>query len=140
MAAAVKDCPCGSGARYRECCGPRHDGTKLAETPEALMRSRWSAFALGKGEYLYDTLAADHPDRQMPRSIAARELSRAKDRQRFLKLTIVEVPSPEEVTFHARIFEKGRDVSFTERSQFVKENGAWKYASGELSRDVERDG
>lgn len=104
------------------------------------MRSRWSAFALGKGEYLYDTLAADHPDRQMPRSVAARELSRAKDRQRFLKLTIVEVPSPEEVTFHARIFEKGRDVSFTERSQFVKENGAWKYASGELSRDVERDG
>jgi SEC-C motif-containing protein len=70
----------------------------------------------------------------MPRAAAARELSRAKDRQRFLKLTIVEVPSPTEVTFHARIFEKGRDVSFTERSQFVRENGEWKYASGEIER------
>jgi SEC-C motif-containing protein len=132
VAATVKECPCGSSLRYRECCGPRHDGTKLAETPEALMRSRWSAFALGKGEYLYDTLSSDHPDRQMPRAVAARELARAKDRQRFLKLTIVEVPSPNEVTFHARIFEKGRDVSFTERSQFVRERGEWKYASGDV--------
>jgi SEC-C motif-containing protein len=132
--AAVKDCPCGSGLRYRECCEPRHDGTKPAETPEALMRSRWTAFALGKGEYLYDTLSSDHADRQVPRAAAARELSRAKDRQRFMKLTIVELPSPSEVTFHARIFEKGRDISFTERSQFVRENGAWRYSGGEISR------
>ena len=98
------------------------------------MRSRWTAFALGKGEYLYDTLSSDHPDRQVPRAAAARELSRAKDRQRFMKLTIVELPSPNEVTFHARIFEKGRDISFTERSQFVQESGAWKYASGDVDR------
>lgn len=132
MSTNAKDCPCGSGARYRECCGPRHDGTRPAETPEALMRSRWSAFARGLGEYLYDTLSSDHPDRQLPREIAARGLSQAKDRQRFLKLTIEELPSPDEVTFHARIFEKGRDVSFTERSRFVKEGGEWKYASGEI--------
>jgi pyruvate dehydrogenase E2 component (dihydrolipoamide acetyltransferase) len=49
--------------------------------------------------------------------------------------SIVELPSPNEVTFHARIFEKGRDVSFTERSQFVKENGEWKYVSGDLSSE-----
>ena len=61
MSANAKDCPCGSGARYRECCGPRHDGTRPAETPEALMRSRWSAFARGLGEYLYDTLSPEAP-------------------------------------------------------------------------------
>ena len=66
-------CPCGSDKYYKACCGLYHTG-EAAPTAEALMRSRWSAFALGKGEYLYDTLAADHPDRQMPRAAAAREL------------------------------------------------------------------
>jgi len=96
------------------------------------MRSRWSAFALGKGEYLVDTLAAIHEDRQMPREALARALSQAKDRQRFMELTIKALPAPDQVTFHARIFEKGKDVSFTERSTFVQEDGLWKYASGEI--------
>lgn len=95
------------------------------------MRSRWSGFALGKGEYLYDTLAKEHPDRQAPRAAAARELGRAKDRQRFLKLTILHAEG-DEVLFHARIFEKGKDRSFAELSQFVREDGAWRYASGVL--------
>jgi SEC-C motif-containing protein len=128
----VKECPCGSGARYRECCGPRHDGTKPAETPEALMRSRWSAFALGLGDYLVDTLTANHEDRKIPRDALARALSQAKDRQRFMALTIKALPAADQVTFHARIFEKGKDVSFTERSTFVQEDGRWKYASGEI--------
>ncbi|MBX3233216.1 MAG: hypothetical protein KIT84_20705 [Labilithrix sp.] len=127
----VRDCPCGAGARYRECCGPLHEGAKLAVTPEALMRSRWSGFALGKGEYLYDTLASDHPDRAAPRAAAARELGRAKDRQRFMKLTILDA-AEDEVLFHARVFEKGQDRSFAELSRFVREAGAWRYASGLL--------
>lgn len=126
-----RECPCGSGARYRACCGPLHDGEVRAATPEALMRSRWSGFALGKGEYLYDTLASDHPDRAAPRAAAARELARAKDRQRFLKLSVLEAVG-DEVLFHARIFERGRDCSFAELSHFVREDGAWRYASGRL--------
>lgn len=123
------DCPCFSGAPYKECCKPRHDGTRPAETPEALMRSRYSAFALGLGEYLVDTLASDHEDRRAPREALVRELSRVKDRQRFMGLRIVEAKD-DEVLFVARVFEKGKDRSFSERSTFVREDGAWKYASG----------
>src|SRR5512142_2721079 len=47
-------CPCGGGA-YATCCAPRHDGTRPAETAEALMRSRYSAFALGRADYLQVT-------------------------------------------------------------------------------------
>lgn len=93
------------------------------------MRSRWSAFALGKGAYLFDTLATDHPDRAAPRETAVRELSQARDRQRFLKLTVIQAIGTE-VLFHARVFAKGQDVSFAELSQFVREDGAWRYASG----------
>jgi GNAT superfamily N-acetyltransferase len=34
------------------------------------------------------------------------------------------------VLFHARIFERGEDRSFSELSTFVREDGAWRYASG----------
>jgi hypothetical protein len=36
------------------------------------------------------------------------------------------------VLFYARIFERGADRSFAERSTFVREAGAWRYAAGEL--------
>lgn len=98
------------------------------------MRSRYSAFALGLGRYLVKTLAADHADRALDEGALVIELSRAKERQRFLRLTILDAHDDGargEVTFHARIFERGQDRSFTERSTFVRENGAWRYAAGE---------
>ena len=98
------------------------------------MRSRYAAFALGLGEYLVDTLSSDHDDRAAPRATLVRELSRVKDTQRFMGLEILEAKSDGdrgEVTFRAKIFEKGQDRSFTEHSHFVREDGAWKYAFGE---------
>ena len=109
------------------------------------MRSRWSAFAVGRGDWLFDTLASSHPDRAAPREAAVRELSRARERQRFMKLTILHASASRdegEVLFVARIFEKGRDCSFAELSHFVREDGEWRYASGilvpsdRLPRDV----
>ena len=99
------------------------------------MRSRWSAFALGRGEWLFDTLASSHPDRAAPRDGAVRELSRVRDRQRFMKLTILHASASGddgEVLFVARIFEKGRDCSFAELSHFTREDSEWRYASGIL--------
>ncbi|MEO8855681.1 MAG: YchJ family metal-binding protein, partial [Burkholderiaceae bacterium] len=55
---ATADCPCDSGARYIDCCGPWHSGLSEgvhAPTPEALMRSRYSAYGLGLVDYLLDT-------------------------------------------------------------------------------------
>ncbi len=54
-------CPCGSDETYTACCGHWHAG--LAEgvhapSPEALMRSRYSAFVRLLGDYL---LATWHP-------------------------------------------------------------------------------
>jgi SEC-C motif-containing protein len=52
-------CPCLSGEVYGECCGPYHRGEAQAPTAERLMRSRYSAFAVGDADYLLDTW---HPD------------------------------------------------------------------------------
>jgi SEC-C motif-containing protein len=129
---APRDCPCHSGLRYAVCCSPFHRGAR-PDTPEALMRSRYAAFALGLGEYLVATLASSHPDLALPRVELVRDLSCVKDRQRFLGLRIVRAEG-DEVLFEARIFERGQDRSFAELSTFVREEGAWKYAGGRMLR------
>ena len=52
------DCPCGSGVTYVACCGLLHSRRATAATAEQLMRSRYTAFALGDEDYL---LATWHP-------------------------------------------------------------------------------
>lgn len=132
--AKPKDCPCHSGRRYSACCGRFHDGA-LPETPEELMRSRYSAFALGRGDYLVETLASTHEDRAAPEAELARALSRARDTQRFLGLRIAHAVidgDRGEVLFIARVFERGQDRSFAELSDFVREGGRWRYSGGTL--------
>jgi len=48
-------CPCQSNKSYVDCCGRYHKAGKNAPTAEALMRSRYSAYALGNASYLYKT-------------------------------------------------------------------------------------
>ncbi|HEY8042545.1 MAG TPA: YchJ family metal-binding protein [Polyangiaceae bacterium] len=134
MRTPPRDCPCHSGRRYAACCAPLHRDEREADTPEELMRSRYAAFALGLGAYLVKTLGRDHPDRAGDEAALARELSGARERQRFLGLRIVAASSDGdrgEVLFHARIFERGADRSFAERSAFRREQGAWRYTGGE---------
>ena len=40
-------CPCKSGKTFGECCGPIISGEKKAESPEALMRARYSSYVTG---------------------------------------------------------------------------------------------
>ena len=51
-------CPCQSGLDYDACCEPLIKGTRPAPDPEALMRARYTAFAMVEMPYLRDTL---HP-------------------------------------------------------------------------------
>ena len=62
---APRRCPCGTGLPYAECCGRLHEGTAVAGTAEQLMRSRYSAFAVGDAGYL---LATWHPSTR-PRTL-----------------------------------------------------------------------
>lgn len=48
-------CPCGPKP-YENCCGPYHEGKALPPSPEALMRSRYSAFAKNNMSYLRETM------------------------------------------------------------------------------------
>jgi SEC-C motif-containing protein len=135
-----RECPCHSGLRYGACCRPLHEGQREADTPQALMRSRYSAFALGLGAYLVRTLTADHPDRAESDDDAARALAQVREDHRFLGLAILEEQTESDrgvVLFRARVFSRGVDRSFTERSRFRREAGAWRYEGGDIIQGYE---
>ena len=62
-------CPCGTGASYDACCGPLHAQARLAETPLELMRSRYSAFAVGGRVGLDHLFRTWHPRTRPPRLV-----------------------------------------------------------------------
>jgi SEC-C motif-containing protein len=123
-------CPCG-GATYAGCCGPRHDGTHPAETAEALMRSRYSAFALALADYLQAT--HDVPATKRGR----RELEAAAKSVTWLGLEVhrTEKGGPEDddgiVEFTARSRDDGGVVELHERSRFRRVAGWWLYVDGD---------
>jgi len=59
----MKVCPCGTGHGFDDCCGPIISGTP-APSPEALMRSRYSAFVVGDISHVDRTHAPEIGDDQ----------------------------------------------------------------------------
>ncbi|WP_209313969.1 YchJ family protein [Blastococcus sp. TF02A-35] len=116
-------CPCGSGLPYDGCCGPLHAGERAAATAEQLMRSRYSAFAVGDPSYL---LATWHPTTR-PRDL---ELDPGT---RWTGLQVVStagggmLAAEGTVEFVARYVHDGAAGEQRERSRFVREGGAWRY-------------
>jgi len=119
-------CPCQSGLELAACCGPKHDGSAPAQTPEALMRSRYSAFALANGAYLRATSRAPMGD---DLEVWARSVV-------WLGLRVVRAEG-DTVEFVARCLEAGAVQVMHEVSKFEQENGRWLYVSGEP--DVKRE-
>ncbi len=130
-------CPCSSGKAYAACCKPLHDNQREPRAGEELVRSRYSAFALGKVEYLYDTLHEDHPDKGKPRDHVMLALRAASQSFKYMGLVIIESEPPDadgvsRVLYLARIFRKGQDVSFIELADFMPspEGRGLRYRSG----------
>ncbi|MFO0649146.1 MAG: YchJ family metal-binding protein [Polyangiales bacterium] len=127
-------CPCGSDRVYAVCCKPFHDGVSEAPDAEALMRSRYSAFAMKRPEYLWKTLHPDHPDRAASEPDGLARLRHAAESHRYMGLAILDRAAPDggiaKVLFHAKVFQKGRDVSFVECSDFAHDGDGWRYLAG----------
>lgn len=122
------NCPCCSGELYLNCCQPYHNGEKHAPTAEALMRSRFSAFAVPNGEYLMETT--------LPKK---RKFHNTDDLQEWgeintwTKLEIVQKPSEDQVEFQAFYTdEDGQPQFHHELSLFRKLGGRWYYVSGKF--------
>ncbi len=123
-------CPCGSSAPYADCCGRFHAGALHLQAPDAeqLMRSRYTAYVLGRADYL---LATWHP------STRPASLEPDPPGLKWLGLEVRRHERQDEdhatVSFVARSKLGGRAHRLQETSRFVREGERWFYVDGDLS-------
>ncbi len=120
-----KECPCGSALEYAQCCGQYIAGEAKPNTPEALMRSRYTAFAKKKFAYLMTTM---HGDVLKHFDISAAR--RDADLIRWVKLEVVRSEVEEDkaiIEFKAHLRFQGRNAVMHEISQFERISGEWFY-------------
>ena len=126
-------CPCGSGLDYSGCCEPLHLGV-AAPTAEALMRSRFSAFALRSTNPRLDAylLSSWHPSTR-PGTLEP------DDGTVWRKLQIVDTVAggPDDQTGVVEFRASYRDADGTaavlhERSRFERADGRWVYLDGDI--------
>lgn len=126
-------CTCGLPAPYESCCGRYHHGVLAGQAPdpEALMRSRYSAFVLDLRAYLLETW---HPS-ERPAQIEAPEPG-----LRWLGLSVLQAALSGDdqgvVSFVARYKLGGRAHRLAERSLFVREGGRWYYWRADPPADL----
>jgi SEC-C motif-containing protein len=121
------DCLCGSGFSYGECCGPHHDSAAFPSTAEALMRSRFTAYALRNADYLRNTWDSG----KCPDTI---DFSRETAVWQRLEVVDAKKGGPLDdkgiVEFKAYYQQDGEDCVLHEVSRFIKKEGRWYYLDG----------
>ncbi|MBF6023295.1 YchJ family protein [Lysobacter niastensis] len=123
-------CPCRPDRPYAACCGRLHAGAQ-AETAEALMRSRYSAYVLGHRDYL---LATWHPDTR-PADLDLGDTAATRWLGLDVKRHAVTGPDSAIVEFVARYRIGGAHaVRLHELSRFVREDGRWYYVDGDFPK------
>lgn len=125
-----KSCPCHSGKFYSSCCEPYHLGTQLPPSALHLMRSRYSAYALGLAQYILDTTHPKHADQKLPLQQRLEQIRAFSKSVSFKTLDILDTEEGETisfVTFRVGLLQHGKDLSFTEKSEFEKIKGKWLY-------------
>lgn len=122
-------CPCGSEKNYVNCCGVFIEGKQTPTTPEALMRSRYTAYTQANIDYIARTMKA--PASNHFNAVEARQWA---ERVKWLELKIVEAPSFDDqkgfVEFLAYFYDNNKRHAIHELSEFHKIDGEWYYVSG----------
>lgn len=130
-------CPCGSGKKYKACCGLAHSGIAYPTDPERLIRSRYTAYAIGNVDFLFKST---HPSNEAVRGKTAEAYKKETlgycQKVEFTRLEILETqPEDAEGISRGKLrawFKVGTqpEDSFVELSEFVKHDGRLVYLRG----------
>lgn len=121
-------CPCASDKDYKHCCGPYLEENAIPPTPEALMRSRYTAYTKADMDYVKKTMKG-----RVLRAFNEKDSKQWALTSKWQGLEVIEAPevSPNEttgfVTFVARYLDGNEPQALYERSEFVKEGERWFY-------------
>ncbi len=121
-------CPCTSGKIYGDCCQPFLDGKQKAKTAEDLLRSRYSAFVVGKVDYIINTHHTKTQDQVDRKEIETWSKSSTWEGLKILQKEAGEAKDEMgTIIFHAQYTAEGKKQDHYEKSFFEKEKGEWKF-------------
>ena len=136
MKFSVNDsCPCGSNKKYKKCCKTFHDKISFPKTALELMKSRYSAYATSNAKYIIETTHKDNSDFTDNIKEWENDILIFCNNTKFIGLEILEFFDDENesfVKFKANMIQQGNDVSFVEKSRFLKVEGIWLYVDGKF--------
>ena len=122
-------CPCDSQKSYLSCCEPFITGKQSPETPEALMRSRYTAYTMANIDYIKETMRGNALT-----GFQEMDAKRWAKRVHWIKLnvlkSVIENTSTGYVIFEASFVDGSRLKSIHEKSAFISEEGQWYYIGG----------
>lgn len=122
----VQNCHCGSGIPFEDCCGPYLSGKRNALTAEALMRSRYSAYAMHNADYLWETTAP-----KMRKYHSKDAILQWATANHWVKLEILK-STEATVEFKAYYLDHRLQAQIHhEKSTFINEGGKWYYLEGD---------
>lgn len=127
----MEKCPCGSDKTYDTCCLPVIKGSKDADTAEALMRARYSAFVKTEIDFLYNTISA-----AQQRDFSYEDAADWSENSVWEGLDIIETidggPDDEKgtVEFIARFIQDDQEIRHHELASFEKIDGKWIFMDG----------
>lgn len=135
-------CPCQSGQNFENCCQPFLDGSRLPETAEKLMRSRYTAFTKADVGYLKKTLA---PESRTDFDENATRKWAETAKWKGLQILATEKGGPEDkkgtVEFIATYEADGEGLDHHEVSNFRKaDGGQWYFVDGDSHTHREGEG
>jgi SEC-C motif-containing protein len=133
----MSQCPCKSNKTYQDCCGKYLEGNATPKTPEALMRSRYTAYSLADMDYIKKTMQGkpllgfnEIEAKQWAMSVL------------WLGLEVIRSLSKEAqndaqfVEFVATYLDRGTVKAIHEISQFHCIDEAWFYIDGNQVNDI----
>jgi SEC-C motif-containing protein len=128
----TENCYCGNPVKFGNCCGPLLSGATIADSAQALMRSRFSAYCLKNYQYILDTYA--EAQRQ---SLTVQTLGEHSASTQWLCLQVLSQKSlldSAQVEFKA-YYKIDRDYFVMhEVSDFVCVHSQWLYTTGKQQR------
>jgi len=127
-------CICGSNKDFDSCCGGIISHKREAQTPQELMRSRYSAYVKADARYLL--LSTTKENQYVDDVELIEDFCTQVD---WLKLDVLNAKD-DTVEFKAYYKDATGIKVLHEKSNFVKEDGVWKYKDGELyNSKIERN-
>lgn len=124
----IKSCPCCSGKTYESCCAPFIKGESVADSPEALMRSRYTAYSQANIPYIQQTMKSPASDNYDP--IEAKKWAESIEWLGLVILNRKTKGNLGKVEFIATYQHNDKKHKMHETSEFRRDDSKWYYIRG----------